>query len=73
MLKRLEQLEQAAGIGRTHTLWDSGQGDAELEREIVGMIAAGKAQPGDRFLTISWLPSGGTEVPMIQDRDPFAP
>jgi hypothetical protein len=73
MIRRLEQLEQGAGIGAVRTIWDGGQGAAAIEAAIVGLVAAGKAQPTDRFLTIGWLPAGGPEVPIMAADRPFAP
>ena len=75
LIVRLEQLEQAAGIGpRTHFVWQNdGEGEDHLQAEIAARIAAGTAKAGDKFLAISWPPSGGPEVPRALDRDPFRP
>jgi hypothetical protein len=50
--KRLATLEEAADIvPRVHFNWRDSEGD-DIEAEIAGMIASGRAKVGDRFNTI---------------------
>jgi hypothetical protein len=59
MIKRLQQLEKAAGVTpQTHLIWVDCEGspNAAVEK-IAAMKASGRAKEGDQFHTVRWLRS----------------